>query len=124
MGYCRMQIDLASGCTRAVFDNRARRPKKMLAGVSGHDNDVATRGLEKATLQRLEESARGFDHQDGVKHAPLYTRVWLADQIYDCWVHTMFLVSPSAACVIDLTRDEDMAATGSSSAGEIIDLTI
>ena len=58
-----------------------------------------------------------------------YIRVWLADQIYDRWVQTMFPLPlspapvspatlPSSTSVIDLTQDEDAAA-----AGTVIDLT-
>ncbi|KAG1897552.1 uncharacterized protein F5891DRAFT_1191747 [Suillus fuscotomentosus] len=66
------EIDLASGCTRAVFLNRASCPKKAI----------------KATLRLLEESAEGC--QDDLHK---YVQVWLADRIYDCWVQTMFLSS-------------------------------
>ncbi|KAJ8579626.1 hypothetical protein M405DRAFT_870107 [Rhizopogon salebrosus TDB-379] len=63
MRYC-VQVDLASGCMRAVFYNRARRLKKVLAGVSGHDNNVPTRDLTQTTLQLLEGSPGSSRHQN------------------------------------------------------------
>jgi hypothetical protein len=112
---------------RAVFYNRARRPKKVLAGVSGHDNDVPTRDLTQTTLQLLEGSPGSSRHRNDTTQ-PGYIRVWLADQIYDCWVQTMFppnppgavspATIPSSASVTDRMRDGDVAAGGT-----VIDLT-
>ncbi|KAG0692700.1 PIN domain-like protein [Suillus ampliporus] len=45
-----VQIALAPACTRAVFQSHAVRPKKALAGVPGHNNDVPTHDLEQSTL--------------------------------------------------------------------------
>ncbi|KAG1817022.1 PIN domain-like protein [Suillus variegatus] len=50
------EIALALACTRAVFQSHTVRPKKALAGVPGHNNDVPTHDLEWSTLQLLEDS--------------------------------------------------------------------
>ncbi|KAG2338259.1 hypothetical protein BDR05DRAFT_1004400 [Suillus weaverae] len=110
--------------------------QKTLAGISGHNTDVPTDMLEKATLQLLnsEELASGY-------------------RIYDSWVKTMFLSSSGDPCmaestplsmsyavhqspahiisdsaastsstsIIDLTEDEDAGAFAGS---VIIDLTV
>ncbi|KAG0702938.1 hypothetical protein DFH29DRAFT_998893 [Suillus ampliporus] len=124
------KIDLAPGCMRAVFKCRARRPRKVLAGIAGHNNDVPICNLERATLQMLPTGSSM--HLDDVTPSTEYVRVWLADDIYNCWVRTMFPMSPepstshavdpmnddpASAGVIDLTRDEG-------GDHEIIDLTI
>jgi len=122
------EVDLAAGCTRAVFYNHARRSKKVLAGVPGHDNDVPTCDLARTTLQLLEVLPGGSHHQNDATQ-PGYIRVWLADQIYDCWVRTMLLSNPpgvvscatvpsSASVGTDLMRGGDVAAGGA-----VIDLT-
>ncbi|KAG1876347.1 PIN domain-like protein [Suillus subluteus] len=124
------EIDLAPGCTRVVFKCRVRRPKKVLAGIAGHNNDVPICDLERATLQLLPTgSSKG---SDDVTQSTEYIRVWLADDIYDCWVRTMFPMSPepSTSHAIDLednTMDDDPASSAatvsSSSYVDIIDLT-
>ena len=123
-----MQVDLAFGRMRMVFNNHPRRQKQVLVGVSRHRNDVPMHNLERTTLQLLMElpgSSRDRDMTPSCR----YIRVWLANQIYDRWVQTMFPPSlspapvspatlPSSTSVIDLTQDEDAAA-----AGTVIDLT-
>ncbi|KAG1841547.1 PIN domain-like protein [Suillus subalutaceus] len=61
------EIALAPACTRAVFQSHAVRPKKALAGVPGHNNDVPTHDLEQSTLQLLEDLP-GCSHCED--HAP------------------------------------------------------
>ena len=110
-----------------MFYNRARRLKKVLAGVSGHDNDVPAHDLAQTTLRLLNGSPGSSRHQNGIMQ-PGYIRVWLADRIYDCWVQTMFPLNPpgavshatipSSASVTDLMRDGDVVAGGG-----VIDLT-
>ncbi|KAG1847317.1 hypothetical protein DFJ58DRAFT_843213 [Suillus subalutaceus] len=97
---------LASGCTRVVSHCHARQPKKILAGVAGRHNDVPISDLVRAMLQLLPAgSSNGPDDRTPLNK---YIRVWMADQIYDCWVQTMFPSSPSSSTsrpnnLIDLT---------------------
>lgn len=127
---CCSQIDLAPGCTRAVFKCRARRPRKVLAGIPGHNNDVPICDLEQATLQLL--AAGSSKASDDVTPSTKYIRVWLADDIYNCWVQTMFPMSPepSTSHAVD-PMDDDPASVGvidltraEGGDHEIIDLTI
>ncbi|KAG1886887.1 uncharacterized protein F5891DRAFT_1200537 [Suillus fuscotomentosus] len=125
-----VEIDLAPGCTRVIFKCRVRRPKKVLAGIAGHNNDVPICDLERATLQLLPTgSSKG---SDDVTQSTEYIRVWLADDIYDCWVRMMFPMSPepSMSHAIDLednTMDDGPASSAAtvspSSYVDIIDLT-
>lgn len=134
---CCTQFALAPGCTRVVFHCRARRPKKILAGVAGYDNDVPIGDLVRGTLQLLPDgSSSGLDDRTLSNE---YIRVWMADQIYDCWVQTMFPSSPASAShaggLIDLTdcmmpcpRSSAIATmadsiTATSSSVGVIDLT-
>jgi hypothetical protein len=105
------------------------RPKKALAGVPGHNNDVPTHDLEQSTLQLLEDSPGCSHCEDRAPRSHRYVRVWLADKIYDSWVQTMILQSPnhpstsnatlsSATGVIDLMRDDEAVAVS-----DVMDLT-
>ncbi|KAG2138983.1 PIN domain-like protein [Suillus clintonianus] len=120
------EIALAPACTRAVFQSHAVRPKKALAGVPGHNNDVPTHDLEQSTLQLLEDSPGCSHCEDRAPRSHRYIRVWLADKIYDSWVQTMILQSPNHpstsnathSSVIDLTHDDEAVAVS-----DVIDLT-
>jgi hypothetical protein len=97
-----IQISLASGCTRAVFLNRASRPKKTIAGISGHNTDVPTDMLEKATLQLLNSEEPASGCQNDITPSHKYVRVWLPDRVYDSWVETMFLSSSGDLCTAEV----------------------
>jgi hypothetical protein len=122
------QIALAPACTRVVFRSHTVRPKKALAGVPGHYNDVPTHDLEQSTLQLLEDSPGCSHCEDHAPRSHKFVRVWLADKIYDSWVQTMILSSPnhpstsnttlSSATVIDLTHDDETVAVS-----DVMDLT-
>ncbi|KAG2032394.1 hypothetical protein BDR03DRAFT_1015277 [Suillus americanus] len=97
------EVNLASGCTRAVFLNCASCPKETLAGISGHNTDVPTNMLEKATLQLLDLEELASGCQDDVTSSHKYVQVWLPDRIYDGWVNTMFLSSSGDPCMAENT---------------------
>ncbi|KAG2030593.1 hypothetical protein BDR03DRAFT_1016983 [Suillus americanus] len=123
-----IQIALAPACTRAVFQSYAVHPKKALAGVPGHNNDVPTHNLEQSTLQLLEDLPGCSHCEDHTPRSHKFVRVWLADKIYDSWVQTMILPSPnhpstsnttlSSATVIDLMHNDEAAAIS-----DVMDLT-
>ncbi|KAG1775882.1 hypothetical protein EV702DRAFT_1198789 [Suillus placidus] len=128
------EIDLGSGCTRAVFLNCVSCPKKTLAGISGQNNDVPTNTLEQATSSCLKRQLKNAVRKTHISDPQIESNsLSTSCVVRGSSAGAVSVAAASSANIIDLTQEEDEVAladgividlTGDDDDSELIDLTL